>query len=561
MFETKRKAEAVATKAATKTKTKNAFLSYGKAETSKTLSGNGALKYSTSGSDFVDQFTLAGKYKAARSFKDIAKDCELLWAEDPLKAVKFALFLRTIPRTVMLPDGSKTKVAQKGTELKHEAIMRMLWLHAKQPEAFWNNILLFVSLGSWKDVFTMLEYDLSYNGWDKRTLKWDEFGDLLVAALNNKNTADLVKKYLPQIKSRSQCKTVEAQSKNSIAKWICSLIFGKKEDASTYKSYRKLKTSGTAHDWQKLISQKKFKEIDFNRVHGRALSLLVRGKFLKNQGLSEAYGQWITAPETKDVKYTGFVHELFKPLDNVSSYSRTQVNVDGNLKETINKQFKTLVDKARQDEITDLIVVRDTSGSMGSIATGTNMSCYSVAKALALFFSEFLKGDFADHWIEFNSDAKMNQWKGQTPVDKWMNDKSSYIGSTNFQSVVNLFAKLKKQGIPESDFPKGILCISDGEFNPSQLGKTNVQSALKVLTAAGFSKEYVSNFVIVLWNLQSRAYGGAGDKFETGLDTPNVYYFGGYSASVISFLSQKIKSTYELVDAALDQEVLNLVKI
>jgi hypothetical protein len=198
---------------------------------------------------------------------------------------------------------------------------------------------------------------------------------------------------------------------------------------------------------------------------------------------------------------------------------------------------------------------------MGSIATGTNMSCYSVAKALALFFSEFLKGDFADHWIEFNSDAKMNQWKGQTPVDKWMNDKSSYVGSTNFQSVVNLFAKLKKQGIPESDFPKGILCISDGEFNPSQLGKTNVQSALKVLTAAGFSKEYVSNFVIVLWNLQSRAYGGAGDKFETGLDTPNVYYFGGYSASVISFLSQKIKSTYELVDAALDQEVLNLVKI
>lgn len=559
MFETKRKAEAVATKAATKTKV-NSFLAHGKAETSKTLSGNGALKYSTSGSDFVDQFAMTGKYKAARSFKDIAKDCELTWAEDPLKAVKFILFLRTIPRTVMLPDGSKTSCPQKGSELKHEAIMRMLWLHSKQPKAFWNNILLFVSLGSWKDVFTMLEYDLSYNGWDKRTLKWDDFGDLLVAALSNKNTADLVKKYLPQIKSRSQCKTIEAQSRNSIAKWVCSLLFGKKEDPSTYKLYRKLKSSGTAHEWQKLISQGRFKDIEFNKIHGRALSLLVRGKFLKNQGLSESYEKWIVAPETKDVKYTGFVHELFQTLDKASSYGSYPVLSKGQ-EETINKQFATLVDKARQDEVTDLIVVRDTSGSMGSPATGSKMSCYSVAKALALFFSEFLKGEFADHWIEFNSDAKMHKWKGQTPVEKWRNDGSSYVGSTNFQSVVNLFAKLKSQGIPESDFPKGILCISDGEFNPSQLGKTNVQSALKVLTNAGFSEEYVSNFVIVLWNLQSRAYGGAGNKFETGVDTPNVYYFSGYSGSVISFLSQKIKTTYELIDAALDQEVLNLVKI
>ena len=68
--------------------------------------------------------------------------------------------------------------------------------------------------------------------------------------------------------------------------------------------------------------------------------------------------------------------------------------------------------------------------------------------------------------------------------------------------MVQLFAQLKAQGVSESEFPTGILCISDGEFNSSQLGKTNVESVKDVLRSAGFSKEYVDNFVIVLWNLQ-----------------------------------------------------------
>jgi hypothetical protein len=121
---------------------------------------------------------------------------------------------------------------------------------------------------------------------------------------------------------------------------------------------------------------------------------------------------------------------------------------------------------------------------------------------------------------------------------------------------------MKQQGTPEADFPSGILCLSDGEFNPTQLGKTNVDAALATLRKAGFSKDYVDNFVIVLWNLQNSYYGkGSGEKFETGKDTKNVFYFGGFSPAVISFLSQKIKTTYELIEAALDQEILSMVEL
>lgn len=535
--------------------TEPVFVTAAKKKTVQTRSGNGALKLSSTLDAFVDQFGKLGTYKAPRSFALIEKDCETLWAEDKLDTVKFTGYLRTIPRKVQLFDGSVTSEPQKGGELKHEPIMRMIWLSQKAPEVFWKNIGLFVSLGSWHDIFTMLQYDLIYNGWENRKLDWKRFGDLILSALENKNTLDLVKKYLPQIKAKSSCKTVESQANCLIAKWICSLLFGSKENSFNYKKYRQLKSSGSAHDWQKLISQRQFDKIEFDKIHGRALNLLVRSKFLKNQNLSEKYAQWVGDPKTV-VKYTGFVHELFSKLPSSLSYLQKHEQ------DTINKQFNTLVEKAKSEKKenqANFIVVRDTSGSMGSAASGTTMSCYNVAKALALYFSEFLTGRFADSWIEFNSTAKMHSWKGSTALEKWYNDRSGFVGGTNFQSVIQLFASIKNSGVDESEFPTGILCISDGEFDPAQLNQTNVEAARNTLRQAGFSKDFVEKFQIVLWNLQSNYYGrGTGEKFETTANESGTYYFSGYSASVISFLTgHEILTARQLFEVAMDQEILN----
>lgn len=574
MFNSKQKQLfSVKEKQKTSASPKSAFVKAGLKKGAETLSGNGALKYKTTGNPFVDQFGKLGSYKKPRTFQEIEVDCEALWAEDPLKAAKMAYYIRMITRTVDYELGA-TSTPQKGAELRHEGIMRFIWLLNKiqagkafSTYPYKEFLALIPAVGSWKDIITMLQYDLIYHGWKDRILPWDLFGLLILSALKDKRTSELMKKYLPQIRASSQCTTVEAQADTIIGKWICSLLFEPKneDDYSGYRKYRKLKASGTAHEWQKLISQKKMDLIDFSKIHGRALSLLVKSKFLKNQGLSEKYTAWVTKPETK-VKYTGFVHELFSELGANGGYSNkyaTLSMVPIHMQETINKQFATLVEKGRTDNITSLIVVRDTSGSMSSTATGTNMTCYAIAKALALYFSEFLEGKFSDSWIEFNSDAKMHAWKGNTPVEKWFGDTTSFVGDTDFQSVIKLFCKIKAQGVPESEFPSGILCISDGEFNPtSALNETNVQRALKTLEAAGFSQEYIDNFVITLWNLQSRAYGpGTGEKFETYGNVPNVYYFSGYSAATVSFLSSRIRTASELVDAALDQEILNLIKL
>lgn len=565
MFDTKKKSlHSNPASAATVSAKTSAFVSAGMKKQAQTRSGNGALKYSTTGNSFVDEFGQAGSFKAPRNFTDITKSMSTLWGESKLLCLKFLFYLRMITRKVQFPDGSTTENPQRGQGLRHEGIFRMMWLQVHQPSVFWKNILLFISVGSWKDIITMLSYDLQYNGWKDRKLDWDKLGKLILAGLENPRTTNLVKKYLPQIKTNSVCKTVEAQADNMIAKWICSLLFGGKPEAnnaSTYRKYRKLKTSGNAHEWQKLISQGKVLQINFDTVHGRALASLVSGKFLKNNGLEARYSKWLEGKPT--VKYTGYVYELLGTIPTAKQKYQ---------EDTINKQFATLVDTAKQGALdgTSLIVVRDTSGSMSSPATGTKMSCGDVAKALALFFSEMLpSGKFSNSWIEFHSNAEMRQWKGATVVDKWKNDNSSYVGGTNFQSVIKLFCTIKKTGVPEKEFPTGILCISDGEFNPAQLGKTNVETALATLKAAGFTKDYVDNFKIVLWNLQSGYYGRTtGKKFETYGGVKNVFYFSGLDGSVVSFLTgmadvakRPPETAEELFEAAMDQEVLNMLEV
>ncbi len=107
---------------------KNSFVTTALKEQAVVRSENGAKKYDTTGQPFVDQFAALGTMKTPRAFAQIEKDCEILWAEDRDLAIRFIFFLRMIVRKVQFVDGSTTTESQKGAELKHESIMRMLWL-------------------------------------------------------------------------------------------------------------------------------------------------------------------------------------------------------------------------------------------------------------------------------------------------------------------------------------------------------------------------------------------------------------------------------------------------
>ena len=545
--------------------TTNPFLLSALKNTSRTNEGgNGALKYTTSGSDFVDQFAKVTEYRQPRNYSEISEDMSLLWDQNPRLTISFVIYLRLITRTVKFPDGTRTSTTQRGQGLKHESIMRMIWLTINHPEEFWNNVNLFVSAGSWKDIIMMLSYDLQYNGWEGRVLNWNDFTGLILAGLENPETSELVKKYLPQIKSRSKCKTVAAQADTIIGKYLCSVIFADIEDKiESYEKYRKLKVSGTAHVWQQLISQGRFMEIDFDTVHGRALAQMVSGQFLKNNGLEETFEKWMASKPI--AKYTGYVYELMQPVK--SGYSNNVLR--SYQEDTINKQFLGLIETAKKGMVGEnpFITVVDTSSSMTGLVPGTKISAYDIAKSMALYFSYLLKGPFNNHWMEFNNKCILKKWVGDTPVKKLQNDRSEAYGSTDFESVARTFVEVRQSGIKEEDFPGGILCLSDGCFNYTHSNEGNYKSFKKILLRGGFSKEFVDKFKIVLWDIPNGYYADRGAKFEEFADCPGMFHISGLDGSVVAFLMGTEynptvpKNSDELFLAAMNQEIMDRIVI
>lgn len=531
-------------------------------EEAKTLSGNNAVKYSSTDNPFVTEFGQLASFKSPRRFEEVSTSMRTLWDLNPLLTTMFTLYIRMITRVTQLFDGLRTASPQRGAGLRYEGIMRMLWIAIYYPDSFWKNIRLFISVGSWKDIIQMLSLDLQYHGWAHRKLDWDKMGMLILAGLENPNTTQLLKKYLPQIKSNPSCTTTESQADNIIAKWICSLLFGTKNNGYTYKQYRKLKASGIAHQWQQFISRGEFLKIDFNTIHGRALAQLVSGKFLKNQGLEKKYEEWIM--NRPIAKFTGYVHELFS-FPNLYALKKHQ-------KDTINSQFMGLVEKARTGAIKNskLLVALDVSGSMNSTAHGTKMSSAMLARIIAVFYSYLHDSIFSTFFVEFASTTRARMWEGKTPLDRVTQGVRQAVGSTNIQSVIDFLIDFtKNKSIPEEILPSGILCISDGEFDATNYSKTNLEEMRLKLARAGFSEEYLNNFKVVIWNIPNSFYSSrAKSKFET-YDTKarNVFYFSGFDPSVIAFLTgvegpvRSINSAADLFAAAMDQQILKMVEV
>jgi hypothetical protein len=548
---------------------KNPFVQAGLRKTAEVSSGNGSLKYNTTGDPFVDQFGTVSQYKAPRPYADVDKDMRNLWSIDPRLTMCLLFFIRMITRVVSLFDGTKTENIQKGSGLKHEGITRMLWIAINHPDTFWKNLDLFIAIGSWKDIIQMLSYDLQYNGWKDRKLDWDSFGNVLIMGLSNPNQVNLIKKYLPQIKSRSKCTTIESQADTMIAKWICSLLFGEGEKGSKYKRYRKLKTSGTAHQWQQLISQKKFDEINFDSIHGRALMKLASSKFLKNQGLEAKYSEWIAKKPV--AKFTGFVYELAEQVTgNLAKYQ----------KDTVNAQYAKLLELAAvntENSPYRPIAVVDGSASMNSpmyIGNGKvgKMSSWKVAFPLAIFLDDMLTNSpFKDHYLQFSSKCEMIRIRGNSFVDKILMTDRGHSGGTNFMSIFALFIdiKIKNPGLTEEQFPNMIVCFSDGEFNTVGRYVTNIEEGRRALVGAGFSKEFTDSFGFCFVDMPNTFYHVARQpKFETFGNVKNCFYFSGYDLSPLGFLFGQSKVTdrvpttaSELFKVAMEQDVMKMIEI
>ena len=539
---------------------KNTFLEVAKEISSITYSENGAIKYSTTNNIFVDNFAAASHFKEPRSYQDVEFDMNNLWSVNPKMCIQLAFYMRIITRKpkVCIDNTVEVLDMQRGAGLKHEGIMRMLWLAVNHPKEFIANLPLYIAIASWKDIFQMLSLDLQFHGWEHRKLNWNYIYEVIIAGLQNSATTHLVRKYLPTIRTNNKCTTLESQADTLIGRWLARRFNPKLQPQESYKEYRKIKSKGIAHEWQQLISKQLYNCIKFDNIAGRALALMVSSKFLENHNLIDKYTNWISSKPI--AKFTGYVFELFSKYTDLYPEHLSEYQ-----EKTINAQFNQLVQNNKNKS--SLIVVRDVSGSMASKAIGCNVSSYCISKAMALYFSESLKGHFNNSYFVFSDTCKLKFWNGTTPTEKYVNDAYTYYGSTNFQSVIDTLIEIKQEGVSEEEFPTGLLVLSDGELNSCGT-TTNFKRAIERLKKAGFSNEFVNNFKIILWDIPNTFYGKTEQKFESFADTPNFFYISGYDPSVITFLLggdnpefKAPKTAEELFLSAMNQEILQRIKI
>lgn len=522
---------------------------------------NGALTNLSCGSVLADEFGKAANYRG-RTLDEVFLDQEKLWEEDSEKALRFPFYLRMITRKTKVNEKNITDTVQKGQGARDESFKRLLWIAVNHPDSFYKNIWILPLVGSWKDVWTLLVYDETFG---VHVLKEDVMFELIKQGMLCKAHVDLIKKFMPRIKTNSKCTTDRAKLLNKFAKDFANY------NKMSYEEYNHLKTSGTAHDFQKKICAKKFDELEWSHIPGKALNLIVNGNFLKNHDLEKNYTEWVVKQPT--AKFTGYVHELGHQV--IKSVWARRDNIPLYKKVTWNKQFDELIRKAQEDDkITGNVwCALDTSGSMTSPVVG-DISAYDICISLGVFFSTLNKGAFNKNVIMFDYESHVKQLKGD--FTDMINDivySNVAWGSTNFQSVVGEIVRIRKENpsIPLEDYPKTLLVVSDMQFNPAD-GKgvvseeTNYELA-KAKLATVFPQEWVDAFKFIWWDCASRK----GD-FPATLDDGGCYFISGFDGSIISMLcgeeveakeaiEKKPISMEEVINNALNQEILNYIKL
>ena len=523
---------------------------------------NGAISYASTGSELIDQFSKAGTARG-RDINDVWTEQARLWGENPVNALRFPFYLRMITRqTNLIEDGAKTEKVQKGQGARDEAFKRLLWIARYHKDEFYRNLWLLPIVGSWKDLWVLLSMD--------NTLDKEKFFEVMAQGINSPAHKDLVKKYMPRIRSNKVCTTEWAQKTNKLAKEFAAFA------GWSMKDYREFKSTGKAHAFQRLICERNYRNLNWNTIPGKALLNLVSGDFLKRHNLTDSYINWLKSQPV--AKFNGYVYELGMKLP--KGYN---CNLSEAQKITIDKQFDNLIATAEKDGPAisgNVLVALDTSGSMGCQISGVpGLTSYDVCVSLGLYFSALNKGDFHNTVAMFDNTSRMLKLHGETFTDKWyeIRNQSTAWGGTNFQSLIDLIVRTRKNNpnIPLEDFPQTLIVVSDMQFSNSgsysSYGheRTNNEEMMRKLREA-FPEEWVENFKAIWWYCASRD--GSSHDVPATMDMGGQYIFSGFDGAIVSLLLSgdgeidkktgevKQLSMEEAVLKALSQEVLMLVQ-
>lgn len=524
---------------------------------------NNAKSWASMGSAIADQFGKAANYRH-RDYDAVRADQEVLWKENAEFALRFPFYLRMVTRKIKVNDGFVTDKVQNGQGVRDEAFKRLLWIAENHTDIFWKNIWVLPLVGSWKDLFQLMHYDVMIG---TEAIDRKNMFTLLREGIACHEHVELIKKYMPRIKSSSKLKTDWTKNMNEIAKEFAEFM------GWSIQEYNKFKASGIAHNFQKEICSGMYENINWGAIPGRALNLLINGKFLENHQLVETYTEWLNKQPM--AKYTGYVYELGNAYNAATKYGKSLPLYK---KLTLDKQFQSLIETAQADgKIKENVwCALDTSGSMSWIGMDGKTSALDICMSLGIFFSTLNQGAFHKNVIMFDDTSRVKQLNGSF-TDMMSQIPMDVMGGTNFQSVIDEICRIRRTNpnIPLEDYPSTLLIVSDMQFNEVEkrydwetrryiTTETNYE-AMKSKLYEVFPTEFVDSMKFIWWNVTSR-----NNDYPTRLEDGGCYVLSGFDGSVVNLIlggeekdivQKTPKTMAELIEAALTQEILLQVKL
>jgi hypothetical protein len=509
------------------------------------LTDNGALTNIDAGDELVEQFAKAGGYRD-RPLNEVFQDQEYLHDYDNEMALKFVFYLRMITRKIKNNiEDTTTKKVQRGQGNRDEAFKRLLWYLAYEPEVFYNNLYILPLVGSWKDII-----QLAFMA-QKEGIPFDYnkfYNTLHTGLIFDEN---LVKKFLPRIRSQMKCTTDWSYFSNNFAKGFATYL------GIDFSEYRKFKNSGNAHDFQKRICNKEFDKLNFEMIPGKALMLLTNGKFFQNHKLTERLTDWVKSIDT--INFNGYVYELGQNVNRNSILPLYQ-------RLTIDKQFENLIKTAKMDNKQGVLSNRkvicaiDRSGSMEAKVMG-KIKAMTIAESLGIFFSSLMEGEFKDWVIRFSQRSEWVKLPNTGFCDKKLSMRwGDCPSNTDAISVIKSIADIRLQipNIPLEDFPNTLVIVSDMEFD--NCGTETVRQKYEEILLKSFPEEWVKDFVFIWWDVTGRK-----NNYPATIEDGGNYMFSGFDGSIITTLLGGVQNNSEkpsmldIIKKTLDQEILQKV--
>jgi len=436
---------------------------------------NGAVTHATTDDACLDLFAVAGGMRY-RNPKDAINLFTKAYIENPDLAMKLLFYIRDI---------------RQGMGERQLFRNLMTYVAKTWPESAKKNVHLISEYGRFDDLLCL-----------KGTPAWPVAVDVIkdglekdLAALECRRSGDidahisLLAKWLPSINTSSH------KTRETAAMLAKSLGMSKSQ-------YRKILSVLRANIsiTERKLSNKEFDRIEYESVPASAM-LKYRNAFASHD--NHGFKNYLSKVENGNRKIhceTLFPYEIIRPI--FGNFFNHYHSVSG--EDVLEMLWKNLPKELGND---NAICVVDTSGSMYSTSSRSDVKPALISQALGLYHAERAKGPFHNHFITFESTPHLIEVKGSTLRDKLLNISTARWGfNTNIEAVFSLILDTAvKYNSSQEEMPSVLYIISDMEFdqairNPSM---TIYDQAKEEFNRAGYELPTVVFINVNSWQMQA----------------------------------------------------------